>query len=628
MARGPKFAPGEKPNIKFKDIKKVFGFMKISKLKMTAVVFLIIIASACDVAQSYFIKPITNWCVSMIGNTNVNYVELLNLCLVMLAVVLIGGIAAYTYNIMMVTIGSQALFNLRSALIEKLEKLSIKYYDKHQHGEIMSRFTNDVDTIRELISRTIPEFISTFIRITSSYVFMLLISWRLTLVVTGMCIFIIIFMKILGGLGSKNFIRQQKEIGRLNGFVEEMIEGAKVVKVFNHEQIAKADFEEVNESYREASCKANIFASILRPIVANLANFTYVLVGIIGTVFIIGGSFDVGSLNAFIKFVKSFTMPITNLSEQFNAILMSMAGIERIFDILNEPDEVDEGWVTLVYCERDKDGKLIERDYPTGMWAWKYPHYKTNTVTYTELKGDVLFYNVDFGYDDEKMVLKNMNLEAKAGEKIAFVGHTGAGKTTITNLINRFYDVQKGKIYYDGIDVKKIKKDDLRRSLAMVLQDTHLFTGTIYDNIRFGKPNAGNDEVIEAAKLANAHGFISHLPDGYNTLLTGDGANLSQGQRQLLAIARAAIANPPVLILDEATSSIDTRTERLIEKGMDKLMHGRTTFVIAHRLSTVRNADNICVLDSGEIIESGNHDELMKQKGTYYDLQKGMFELN
>lgn len=618
-----------KPKSAKKSLKRIFSYFKKRKLSLVIVAICIAISALAEVAQSYFIRPIINdYIVPFIGDEKVDYTGLINICVFMFVIVLLGGITGYIYNIIMVKIASSTLLEIRTELFSKLEKLPIKYYDTNQNGDIMSRFTNDIDTLREMLGRTIPQFISTIISVSGVFIMMIVLNWRLTIIVVGMLFIMLTFISLVGKASGKNFKRQQEEVGKANAYIEEMMSGSKVVKVFCYEKRARDRFDEINEDLRKASSRAHVMSSILRPIMANLSNISYVLTATIGTIMVVNKTFDIGGLGSYIKYVKSFSMPITNLSEQFNNILMAIAGAERIFEVLDESEEVNDGYVTLVNVERDSDGKLIERNFYTGMWAWKHPHSKTNTVTYTELKGEVVFENVTFGYEEGKNILKNLNLNANPGEKIAFVGSTGAGKTTITNLINRFYDVNKGKIRYDGINVKKIKKEDLRKSLAMVLQDTHLFTGTVKDNIRFGKLDATDEEIIAAAKIANAHQFIMHLPDGYDTVLTGDGANLSQGQRQLLAIARAAIANPPVLILDEATSSIDTRTESLIEKGMDTLMKGRTVFVIAHRLSTVRNADNIVVLEHGEIIESGNHHMLMEKKGKYYELQKGLFELS
>lgn len=625
--RSPK-GPMGKPKNGFKTFKRLFSYINKYSLRLIIVVLCIIISSLSEVYTSYLIKPIIDdYITPLIGQSNPDFTGIILMALYYLAIVFIGGITAYVYNIIMVRISTRVLLDMRNELFTKLEELPIKYYDTHSNGDIMSRFTNDIDAIRQMISNSVPNFISTTITSISIYSIMLFMNWKLTIIITIVLYIIIKVAAKCGEKSGKYFKEQQVYVGRVNGYIEEMMEGIKVVKVFNYEDRANKKFEQVNEDLRESAMFAHIFSGILRPVMANIANITYAIIATLGAMLVLAGTLTPGTLVAFARYIKQFFMPITNLSEQFNSILMALAGAERIFEVLDEDSELDEGYVTLVNVERDANGKIIERNIPTNMWAWKHPH-SDKTVTYVELKGDIILDNVSFGYNPKKPVLKNLNIEAKSGQKIAFVGSTGAGKTTITNLINRFYDIDKGTIKYDGINIKKIKKDDLRKSLAMVLQDTHLFTGTIKDNIKFGKLDATDNEVVEAAKLANAHNFIMHLPQGYDTKITSDGANLSQGQRQLLAIARAAISNPPILILDEATSSIDTRTEKLIEKGMDNLMKGRTVFVIAHRLSTVRNADNIIVLEHGEIIESGSHDELINQKGRYYELEQGLLELS
>ncbi|MCQ2979263.1 MAG: ABC transporter ATP-binding protein/permease [Clostridia bacterium] len=620
---------GPKPKNAIGTIKRILKYLKKYSFLLVIVVICIALSAVSNIATSYMIKPIVDdYVVPFIGQESVDFSGLIKMIEIYIGIVIAGGLAAYIYNIIMVKVSSGLLLDVRRDLFEKLEKLPIKYYDSHNHGEIMSRFTNDIDALREMISRSVPEFISTCITVVGIFIMMILLSWRLTLIISVMLVLMITVIKTLGGKSAKYFREQQKNVGVANGYIEEMMAGSKVVKVFCHEEKANNTFDEINEKLRESATNAHIFASILRPIMANLSNISYVVMSTVGAILVIEEKLEIGALGAFLKYVKQFTMPLTNLSEQFNSILMAVAGAERIFEVIDEQAEKDDGYVKLVNVEKNNEGQLIEKDMYTGMWAWKHPHKKDGSITYSELKGHVVFENVTFGYNSDKMVLKDLSLEAKPGQKIAFVGSTGAGKTTITNLINRFYDINKGKIRYDGININKIKKDDLRKSLSVVLQDTHLFTGTVKDNIKFGKLNATDEEVVEAAKLANAHQFIMHLPDGYDTILSGDGSNLSQGQRQLIAIARAAIANPPILILDEATSSIDTRTEKLIEKGMDNLMKGRTVFVIAHRLSTVRNSDNIMVLEHGEIIESGNHEELMSKKGKYFELQKGLYELS
>ena len=536
----------------------------------------------------------------------------------------IGVLSSYTYNRIMVEVTQGTLRNLRNDLFTRMERLPIRYFDTHAHGDIMSIYTNDIDTLRQMISQSIPQFINSAITIISVFISMLILNIPLTIVTLIMVGIMITASKTSAGRSGKYFMEQQKNLGAVNGYIEEMMEGQKVVKVFCHEEESARQFKELNDRLFLSADRANTFANFLGPINAQLGNVSYVVCSIVGGILALHhvGGFTLGGLASFLTFNKSFSMPINQISMQLNAVVMAMAGAERIFHLMDETEEVDQGYVTLVNVT-EENGRLQECPEHTGRWAWKHIHQADQSVDYIELKGDVVFDNVDFGYTDEKMVLHDINLFAKSGQKIAFVGSTGAGKTTITNLINRFYDIQNGKIRYDGINIKKIKKDDLRRSLGIVLQDTNLFTGTVKDNIRYGKPDASDEEIVAAAKLANADGFIRRLPAGYNTMLHGGGSSLSQGQRQLLSIARAAVADPPVLILDEATSSIDTRTERIVQDGMDKLMHGRTTFVIAHRLSTVRNSDCIMVLEQGRIIERGTHEQLIKEKGRYYQLYTG-----
>ena len=548
---------------------------------------------------------------------------------IMAAMYLVGVLLQYTYNWIIVNMTTQIQRNIRDQMFENMQKLPIRFFDTHANGDIMSCYTNDTDTLRELMANGVPYLISNGLTVLAIFIMMLVLNPLLTLFIIVMLVIMFAIVKFVGGKSGKHFVRQQKAIGVLDGYVEEHIEGMRVVKVFCHEDAEKEAFDRINGELRGASRKAHTYANILMPILGNLSYVNYAITAIAGTLFALSGvaGMTIGKLISFLQFSRQFSAPIGQMSQQMNSILMALAGAERIFALIDAKPEEDEGYVTLVNAVEAADGTLAESDSFTGKWAWKHYHKADDTTTYVKWTGEVEFEDVTFGYVPEKTVLKHINLVAEPGQKIALVGSTGAGKTTITNLINRFYDIEDGKIRYDNINIKKIQKPALRRSLGMVLQDTHLFTGTVRDNIRYGKLDATDEEVESAAKLANADAFIRHLPDGYNTMLSGDGSNLSQGQRQLLSIARAAVANPPVLILDEATSSIDTRTEKLIEKGMDSLMRGRTVFIIAHRLSTVRNADMILVLEHGEIIERGNHEQLIAQKGRYYQLYTGAFEL-
>ena len=626
----------KKPKDGKKTLFRILHDLEEYRFQLVLVALLVIVSSGAGVVGTYFLKPIIdNYIAPWIGNANPDLSGLLRTIILLAVIYAAGALCTYAYNRIMVNIAANSLYKMRMDMFTHMQTLPIRYFDSRTHGEIMSRYTNDIDTLRNMMSQSVPQLISSGITVVGVFVMMLVLSIPLTILVVLMMLTIFGVIKLVGGKSALYYRNQQKAIGAVNGYIEEMIEGQKVVKVFCHEEESKQRFDVINGALCDAAGKANTFASILMPIMNNLSYIHYALTAIIGaTLTILTGQREMGifvlglgALVSFLQYTRSFAQPITQVSQQFNVILNALAGAERIFALLDEKPEVDDGYVTLVNVKEKPDGTFEETAQRTGHWAWKHPHHD-GTLTYVPLRGAVTFEDVEFGYEPGKVVLNGISLYAEPGQKIAFVGSTGAGKTTITNLINRFYDVPDGKIRYDGININKIKKADLRRSLSMVLQDTHLFTGTVMENIRYGRLDATDEEVIAAAKLANAHWFISHLPDGYDTMLTGDGANLSQGQRQLLAIARAAVADPPVLILDEATSSIDTRTEALIEKGMDQLMEGRTVFVIAHRLSTVRNSHAIMVLEHGEIIERGSHEELIAKKGRYYQLYTGMFELS
>ena len=611
----------KKPKDAKKTIGRILKYMFEYKIHLVFVVIGIILSAAANIAGTYLLKPILN---NLTGNSDIN--KLIQTLILMGVFYSLGIIGSYMYSRLMLKVSTGTLYKIRTDLFTNMQKLPIKFFDTHTHGELMSRFTNDTDTLREMLSNGIPQLFSSAITVTGVFCAMVYLSPVLTIMIVIMLFVMLKIIKTIGAKSAGYFKKQQSELGKVNGYIEEMIEGQKVVKVFCREKEITDGFEKLNNALCNAAANANTCANILMPIMGNISYINYALTAGVGGFLAIKGMMDIGTIGSFLQFTRSFSQPITQISQQFNSVLNALAGAERIFDMIDLEKESDNGNVTLVYA-KEENGILSESEKYTGLWAWKVPQ-DGKDAKLIKLTGDVRFHDVTFGYDENKTVLHNVSLYAKPGQKIAFVGSTGAGKTTITNLINRFYDVPDGKITYDSININNIKKDDLRRSLAMVLQDTHLFTGTVMENIRYGKLEATDEEVINAAKLANAHSFIMHLPNGYNTLLTSDGSNLSQGQRQLLAIARAAVANPPVLILDEATSSIDTRTEKLIEKGMNKLMTGKTVFVIAHRLSTVRNANAIMVLENGKVIERGDHDELIKQKGKYYQLYTGMFELS
>ena len=601
------------------------------KVRFVIVFICILLSSIASISVSLSLKFLIDDFISpLIGQKDPNFAELYRALAVLGSIFLMGVIATFTYTRLMVYIGQGVLKKVRDDMFQHMQTLPIRYFDQNTNGSIMSLYTNDTDTLRQMISQSIPQALMSFFTIIVTFISMLILSPLLTILavlIIGLMIFV---TKKIGGNSGKYFVRQQKSLADVTGFVEERMNGQRVVKVFNHERKSEEEFDKLNEALFESAAQANTFANMMGPVIGNIGNLQFVLVSVLGgflSIMGIGG-ITLGVMASYLQFTKSFTQPFMQVAQQFNSIVMALAGAERIFALIDEESEKDEGYVTLVNAKKDENGNIIECKERTGMWAWKHPHSADGSVSYTELTGDVRFEDVTFGYNEDKVILKDISLFAKLGQKLAFVGSTGAGKTTITNLINRFYDIQEGKIRYDGINITKIKKDDLRRSLGIVLQDTHLFTGTIMDNIRYGKLDATDEEVYEAAKLAHADQFIKMLPKGYDTMLSGDGEELSQGQRQLLSIARAAVANPPVLILDEATSSIDTRTESIVQKGMDNLMKGRTVFVIAHRLSTIRNSDAIIVLEHGKIIERGDHADLIKMKGTYYQLYTGKLELS
>lgn len=623
-------AASQDKKIDGKTVKRLMKYVKQYRVSFIIVAVSIILSAVTGVIGSMFLQVvIDDYITPMLTQAVPDFSGLLGAIITMAGIYLIGVIATFVYNRIMIMISESTIMTIRDDMFEHMQTLPIKYFDTHEYGDTMSRFSNDTDTLRQMISQSIPQFMSSVITIVAVLAAMIVTSWALTLLTLAFVVLMIFITGKIGGKSGSYFAKQQKDLGEVNGYIEEMVNGQKVVKVFCHEEKSKQEFDELNEKLCESATAANTFANILMPIMGNLGNLLYVVIAIAGGALALTGfgGLTLGGIAAFLQLSRSFTNPITQVAQQINMVVMALAGAERIFELMDEPSEDDHGYVTLVNARYDKNGELCEADGHTGIWAWKHPH-EDGSVTYTRLQGKVEFFDVDFSYDGKKTVLHNVTLDAEPGEKIAFVGSTGAGKTTITNLINRFYDIADGKIRYDDININKIKKSDLRRSLGIVLQDTNLFTGTIRENIRYGNLSATDEEVYAAAQLANADTFINQLPDGYDTVISGDGGSLSQGQCQLLAIARAAVADPPVMILDEATSSIDTRTESIVQSGMDALMSGRTVFVIAHRLSTVRNSDVIMVLELGRIIEHGSHDQLIAEKGKYYSLYTGAFELD
>lgn len=601
------------------------------KLQFILVFVCIFISAAASVSVSLSLKfMLDDFILPLVGQSNPDFTHFYQAMIVLACIFAAGIVATFIYTRMMVYIGQGVLKRVRDDMFEHMQTLPIRYFDQNTNGSIMSLYTNDTDTLRQMISQSIPQALMSLFTIIVTFVSMLALSPILTILAVVVIGIMITVTKAIGGNSGKYFICQQKSLADVTGFIEERMNGQRVVKVFNHERRSELEFDQLNEALFESAANANKYANMMGPVIGNIGNLQFVLTAVLGGVLAVEGigGITLGVMASYLQFTKSFTQPFMQVAQQFNSIVMALAGAERIFALIDEKPETDEGYVTLVNARKDKDGNIVESKERTGMWAWKHPHSADGSVSYTELTGDVRFEDVTFGYNADKTILHDISLFAKPGQKLAFVGSTGAGKTTITNLINRFYDIQDGKIRYDGININKIKKDDLRRSLGIVLQDTHLFTGTIKDNIRYGNLGATDEQIYEAAKLAHADQFIKMLPDGYDTMITGDGEGLSQGQRQLLSIARAAVANPPVLILDEATSSIDTRTESIVQRGMDNLMKGRTVFVIAHRLSTIRNSDAIIVLEHGKIIERGDHEDLIKNKGTYYQLYTGKLELS
>ena len=621
---GPRKQSFAKPKNAKGTFRRILKYFKPYRGQLVLVLIGLLASVAANIAGTYMLRPIINeYIIPWIGNENPDFTGLIGQLAVMAAVYTIGILGTFMYNRLMINVSTGTLLKLRLEMFTKMQTLPISYFDGRTHGEIMSTYTNDTDVMREMISQGLPSFISSAVRIVGVFTMMIVLNPILTGIAILMLVIMMLITKAIAGRSGRFFKARQDSVGKVNGYIEEMIEGQKVVKVFCHEQAVNSRFDELNETLRRNTAAASTLASIMGPIMNNLSHVTYAIIAASGGLLGVAGIIDIGTLGAFLQYTRSFSMPVAEISQQANNVLSALAGAERIFALLDEKAEEDEGDIVMVNARVNEKGELEECSERTEIWAWKKP-----TGELIRVRGDVRFEDVTFSYDGKVDVLKNVSLYAKPGQKIAFVGSTGAGKTTITNLINRFYDIQSGRITYDGIPIRQIKKASLRGSLGMVLQDTHLFTGTVRENIRYGRLDATDEEIVSAAKLANAHYFISHLPEGYDTVLTADGANLSQGQRQLIAIARAAVADPPVLILDEATSSIDTRTESLIEKGMDSLMKDRTVFVIAHRLSTVRNSNAIMVLEHGEIIERGNHDELIKQQGKYYQLYMGMFELS